>query len=1443
MTLTAEQIFDRLTELWRQLFPADGRQGQLLERFLRSQRGRLVAAIQELVDADDRKLHDLDVVEIPAANHSPDLIELNDGRWITADEARERYAREKEAIQAGRAFDPSGDYGVSPTLYPPAVEIKQGTIPLNTNLAKEILLYPASVRSYTLDNGFTGEPVEPGVWAWLNRDELRHKNLRFSRLTGGPKGYTAHVHSNKWFVVLPSTREAAIEQRYRDLLAPELVENGKYPTVSDPASFVSSKLNGRPDHRSLVIAGSISYIGNKSGELAPGRYEVGDLPRLLADIPLGGTVELSTKDAALHRGLAYLGLAKMSGLEPIATVWNYKEGQPERQSFRVLFQRLEPPPQQPEVTPRSARIMRRQGEADAAQVTANESGEWTIREDLVDGNTYFRVNGPRVDKPRFKALAAKSQAIGGFYVRGAGYSFTTRQDAETFVREAPRVLLNFAASEPPPDKTREEQGAASAAELTVGLDDVLVPWKPRHRRSFPPAYSTLAASSRHRVFYVLGDLTQAALAATVTVNGVPPTEEAKLRLARIKAAQAAKYEARQVQVGHQRGRIFVLDGAALTPAGADALRVSENSLRNFSAPQPPPGEELSGRDLPPAREVPEGGELVGHRLRSTESARQARAVKLRAAADKLDEQAQAALGQQRKTNTWKRSQEAAHATKQAFDVEHTAAAMRRIADALEAGEAPHLDGVSARTQVDLLKRMIHRAQDHRARDRGETPTIDIAEHVKFPWPRIWTSHFVHELQKVEARPGLRQAVQRLSSKMRGLGDVSIELQTEQEIDDLRTLHDKLKNGSSEDKWLAGKAGDALEEYDRVRRMGLDTPEKLRVALREFMTCCYAEARKESPAKIAERALVGIKIPGYFPTPRDLADATVALADLEPGLSVLEPSAGKGDLAEAILRAEPAVDLKVIERQHSLRSILEAKGFNIVGHDFLDHTGRYDHIIQNPPFEDNQDIDHVYHAFALLNPGGVLVSIMSKGPMFRPGKKEQAFRAWLEQHHAEWHDNPEGSFESSDRPTGVNTITVKLQKSPAVQDEVEEENGPPAPSDLELLTDTARIAADSLDVLRGVDVERVLQQFYALRKRDETIVQRMSALLIEQRPDLATKIYEALADLDSDNGTHFMEDVGKQAMSANIDAFDTAIAALDVRRPELDHPFKEPEGFVAAPDKPETRKAWTGRGDYQERREARVDRLEAAAGRSHGEAQRRWEASHQGLPDNGQPILVGHHSERRHRKAIERSHANMRKSIEAEKDARALSSMAKAAARNTAISSDDPNAPNKLREKIAKLEDDVAKWKAINKAVRAKDPHAALAALGLSPAAAERLLAGDFAGRKGIPDYEFTNTGANIRRLKQRLASLEQAAQIEAPEPFELGGGEVRWDTDENRVVVEMPRGALTQAEKHRRSEIMRSNGFVWSKTRTAYVRKANAEAWRRGKDGLRAIVGPTEEST
>ncbi len=160
----------------------------------------------------------------------------------------------------------------------------------------------------------------------------------------------------------------------------------------------------------------------------------------------------------------------------------------------------------------------------------------------------------------------------------------------------------------------------------------------------------------------------------------------------------------------------------------------------------------------------------------------------------------------------------------------------------------------------------------------------------------------------------------------------------------------------------------------------------------------------------ERQLVGSKVGvDFFPTPKALAKRMVeiATARLAPDARVLEPEAGNGNIAE-VLR-EVGFEPDVVELSSSLRDILAAKGFKIIGNDFLEVQGAYDAIVMNPPFGDGADIVHVRHAWSLLAPGGCIVAIVGEGAFGRSDRAAVAFRDWLEELGATQERLPAGTF--------------------------------------------------------------------------------------------------------------------------------------------------------------------------------------------------------------------------------------------------------------------------------------------------------------------------------------------------------------------------------------------------------------------------------------------------
>jgi phospholipid N-methyltransferase len=68
--------------------------------------------------------------------------------------------------------------------------------------------------------------------------------------------------------------------------------------------------------------------------------------------------------------------------------------------------------------------------------------------------------------------------------------------------------------------------------------------------------------------------------------------------------------------------------------------------------------------------------------------------------------------------------------------------------------------------------------------------------------------------------------------------------------------------------------------------------------------------------VAEAKLIGMKLPGFFPTPRPVISRMLELAEIKDGDRVLEPSAGKGDILDMIREQHPDASVTAIEQNQT-----------------------------------------------------------------------------------------------------------------------------------------------------------------------------------------------------------------------------------------------------------------------------------------------------------------------------------------------------------------------------------------------------------------------------------------------------------------------------------------------------------------------------------------------
>ena len=205
---------------------------------------------------------------------------------------------------------------------------------------------------------------------------------------------------------------------------------------------------------------------------------------------------------------------------------------------------------------------------------------------------------------------------------------------------------------------------------------------------------------------------------------------------------------------------------------------------------------------------------------------------------------------------------------------------------------------------------------------------------------------------------------------------------------------------------------------------------------------------------------------------------------------------------------------------------------------------------------------------------------------------------------------------------------------------------------------------------------------------------------------------------------------------------------------------------------------------------------------------------------GQPILVGHHSEKRHRKDLTRIDEHFAKAKEHHDKAEYFRRRAVAAESNLIIFSDDPDATEKLVDKIERLKKRQGVMKRANQLIRKADREG-LADLGFSEETITKLFSQDYAGRTGFPNYALINNSANIRRLEKRLAAIQNAQHDETTEEqFPSPSGVCLVDNVEaNRLQIFFPD---IPSEEIRRE--LKRNGFHWSPTVGAWQRHRSNRA-------------------
>ena len=167
---------------------------------------------------------------------------------------------------------------------------------------------------------------------------------------------------------------------------------------------------------------------------------------------------------------------------------------------------------------------------------------------------------------------------------------------------------------------------------------------------------------------------------------------------------------------------------------------------------------------------------------------------------------------------------------------------------------------------------------------------------------------------------------------------------------------------------------------------------------------------------------------FYPTPSHIVEKMALKIDFRRVKSILEPSAGKGDILIALrdrfrLHGIYVDFIDCVEIDPNLRAILKEKNYNVVGNDFLSFQtySQYDLIIMNPPFKNGDK--HLLKALELCKTGGQVCCILNAETIKNPCTVyRQDLNRKLEEYNASIEYISSG-FSAAERKTDVDTAIV------------------------------------------------------------------------------------------------------------------------------------------------------------------------------------------------------------------------------------------------------------------------------------------------------------------------------------------------------------------------------------------------------------------------------------
>lgn len=202
-------------------------------------------------------------------------------------------------------------------------------------------------------------------------------------------------------------------------------------------------------------------------------------------------------------------------------------------------------------------------------------------------------------------------------------------------------------------------------------------------------------------------------------------------------------------------------------------------------------------------------------------------------------------------------------------------------------------------------------------------------------------------------------------------------------------------------------------------------------------------------------------PDFFPTPRQIARRMLARITNKDAKYFLEPSAGKGDIADVIKtpctleeyeaenperfqddtgnrrhrsgydgyhwsRENSRVCVDVVENYPALIQVLRGKEYDVVGYDWLTYEGvsYYDAIVMNPPF--SEGAKHLLKAWDFLH-NGEIVCLLNEETIKNPYNEDRNRLTQVIQQFGDV-EYLGDCFSTAEHKTSVNVAMVYLRKT-------------------------------------------------------------------------------------------------------------------------------------------------------------------------------------------------------------------------------------------------------------------------------------------------------------------------------------------------------------------------------------------------------------------------------